>query len=118
MDNWTWRVVYTDGGFLEEAGAAQGWASVEMDRVAEVSWMPTVPGLAPHTVRIDAASGQRPILFRRRSLAVDPKTGAGAAGPTIHALGWQRTVEGRNVASYVFIREDGSTVLTDDHQAV
>lgn len=120
-DAWTWRAIYPDGSFLDEydeQGGHHGFAEVDLEHISIFVLLPTREGLPTHHVLIDAASGQRPIFFRRRTLSVNPLTEAVEGSQTIHVLGWQRTIQGQNIASYSFIYEDGSVLLSDDYQAV
>jgi hypothetical protein len=119
-DNWTWRVVYTDGSTLDEhdeAGVPRGFASVELSRVRTVMWLPLRSDRQGYAVRIDVTAGQRPILFRRRRVLVNLTTDAQEDGGTIHCIGYQQTVRGVNVSSYLFIYPDGSALLSDDQDA-
>lgn len=120
-DGWTWRVHYSDGTTFDEYepdGTEHSFAEVDNPRVAVVELLPQHDWLAEHVVKIDAAAGTRPIFFRRRSRIVNLESGEDTAGPVIHCLGWQKTVNGRNVASYLFLFADGSSLTTDDYQAV
>jgi hypothetical protein len=120
-DQWAWRATYTDGSIwdeLDEGGNARGFASVDLPRVESLAWVHTTGNLPDYVVRVNAASGQRPILFRRRTLAVNLDTGEQAQEEPVHVLGWQKTVQGVNVASYAYIFHDGSVLLSDDYKAV
>lgn len=120
-DGWTWCVHYSDGTTFDEYGAdgrEHGFREVDNSRVVAVELVPQHDGLVGHVVKIDAPAGMRPICFRRRSRLVNLDSGTDAAGPVIHCIGWQKTVNGKNVASYLFIFQDGSTLTTDDYQAV
>lgn len=120
-DLYTWRVTYDDTTVfneIDETGAEHGFAEVDLTRVHTVAWLPDHSGLQPIVVQIDPATGQRPILFRRRVLSINPGSGEELDRSCVHVLGWQRTINGRNVASYTFILPDGSILLSDDYQAV
>lgn len=129
-DGWTWRVHYSDGTTFDEyeertdaetgepIAIEHGFREVDNLRVEAVELLPQHDGLCGHVVKIDAPAGMRPICFRRRSRLVNLDAGTDTTGPVIHCIGWQKTVNGRNVASYLFIFADGSTLTTDDYQAV
>lgn len=122
-DGWTWRVHYSDNTMFDEVdpdGTTHGFKEVDLPRVAIVEWIPVGEGLAGHIVKIDSLSGMRPILFRRRTRIINPNVEGdeGTEGPVIHCIGWQKTVQGVNVASYCFLFDDGSSLTTDDYQAV
>lgn len=70
------------------------------------------------SVKIDATGGMRPIFFRRHQSTLNFETGEVTKHEPIHVLGWQRTVHGTNVSSYVYIFPDGSLLLSDRHDAV
>lgn len=70
------------------------------------------------SVKITPEEGMRPIFFRRHPTEFDFITGEVRKLAPIHVLGWQRTVAGQNVSSYVYIFPDGSLLLSDRHDAV
>ncbi|MGZ6360766.1 MAG: hypothetical protein ACXWP0_03695 [Ktedonobacterales bacterium] len=121
-DGWTWRVHYSDGSMFDEYdanGNEHGFAEVENSRVVAVELQPQHPDVCGHVVKIDASrDAMRPIFFRRRSRIVNLETGGDTTGAVIHCIGWHKTVNGRNIAAYTFIFADGSTLTTDDYQAV
>lgn len=64
--------------------------------------------------RVFIPTGATPVFFRRRSLVLDPIQGTEQGRKTTHCIGWK---QGEN-AIYLFVSEDGSTLLTDNLQAV
>jgi hypothetical protein len=127
-DVWHWRIHYTDGTILDEydqdAPDGRGFASVDLPRVRAVELIPQREGLRNHAVKIEADKGMRPIFFRRRLMPVDLSgefpTGVVVASLTV--LGYQKTLEGLNgplnSSHYTFFFEDGSVLVTDDHNAI
>lgn len=120
-----WRVHYTDGEIfpeVTEAGEDRGFALVDLARVAAVEIIPMFDHLKSALVKIDAASGMRPIFFRRRYIGLNYMDGTETNRATVTCLGWQKTLfvggEERNSASYTFFFEDGSILITDDHNAI
>jgi len=120
-DDWAWRAIYVDETHLDEvdaAGTEHGFAEVDQGRLVAFALLPRRAGLPTPVVRLDPASGQRPIFFRTRLVDVNPQTGAESNQRTITVLGWQRTVEGRNVQSLTALYDDGSAVLVDDRRLI
>lgn len=118
-DLWTWVALYDDGSRLfeyDETGS-HGFTEVDLSRLRVFLLVPTQPGFSTHHVQIAPSKGQRPIFFRRRSIQL-AQDGSEVEKKTVHCLGSQSTVQGVNVASYLFLFEDGSSLLTDDYQAV
>jgi len=56
--------------------------------------------------------GQRLIAVQRQSIKM------GNLRKTVYLLGWQNTIEGKNVKSIMFIHEDGSVKLGEDYNMV
>lgn len=115
-DAWTWIACYDDGSSLMEIepdGTEHGFAEVDLARLSAFVLNPMRDGLPAPIVKIDRASGQRPIFFRRRTIALDPALGTEEKRSTITVLGWQKTVEGKNVKSFVALYEDGSVLISD-----
>lgn len=125
-DLWLWRAYYKDGTFLDELdadGTLHGFKDVDLEKCVALQWIPTVEGLpAPH-VRINLDKGERGLLFRRRGRIFDPNIGRDiGAMPVYHCIGWEVPNEDPSLApvhaSYLFLFEDGSIMMTADKQAV
>lgn len=112
-DNFSWRAHYNDGTVLDEEG--HGFADVDQNKLTAFELIPNVPGRNGYVLKCTPEI--RPIFFRRRTLTVSMQSGKEIGRSCIHCLGWQKTVKGVNVASYTFIFEDGSVVVTDDFNA-
>lgn len=123
---YVWEAVYEDGTTLPEVGrdgvsgevVKHGFAEVDLARCSAFVLHSVVPECRDILVKIDAASGQRPIFFRRYQAEYDFETGETRRLEPIHCIGWQRTVHGVNVSHYTFIFPDGSLLLSDEHNAV
>jgi hypothetical protein len=117
QDRYTWLVTYSDGTNTEEFDDARpdgrGWAEIEQDKsVKSIALLPTIPfDDVAHTVLIP--DGATPIFFRRRTIALDG-SGSEQERTTAHCIGWKREEQ----AVYLFVFPDGSTLLSDDLQAV
>lgn len=110
QDIYSWRASYSDGEHLDETQAVGGFASVDQKRcIALALYMGSV---AIHTVRIP--TGATSVFFRRRRISVNAVSEASEPHPTVHCIGWKRSDKD---AVYLFVYEDGGTLLSDDLQA-
>lgn len=116
-DAYTWHVQYQDGTATDEYDEARpdgrGWAEIGEKPVKDV-WL-MGPDLSVHSgYKMNVPQGATPVFFRRRRAVInlnnDSMTGQGA----IHCIGWTRGEKG----VYLFVFDDGSTLLTDDLEAV
>lgn len=111
QDIYSWRATYSDGEHLDEEHAVGGFASVDQERCTALTLL--YQGVVPvHVVHIPA--GAKPVFFRRRRIAVNIFSEASEPHPTAHCIGWKRSEED---AVYLFVFEDGSTLLSNDLQA-
>jgi hypothetical protein len=119
-DVWTWVAEYADGTTIFEMDDAgydvHGLKDVDLSRVVRFTLIPLREGLPTPTVQLDQASGQRLIFTRRRRIEVNPASEEVVDRSTTHLLGWQRTVEGRNVKGVTYWFEDGSCLVSDHDQ--
>lgn len=122
MRNWTWVVFYNDGTELSEDQAG-GFGAVDIPRVATLAVFDRDEPTVNYAVPI--REGMRPIFFRRkRQIVINDPT----AVPVEYlnennevtqmitfavVLGWQKTVNGRNVKSLIWLMHDGSVAVTD-----
>ncbi len=111
-DIYQWIVLYQNDVLLHEEDAEQGFASVKQDEVKLITLLPIAEGVLPRHVAIP--KGATPVFFRRRSIEIDPTQNTSSERPTVHCVGWKRGDE----SAYLFIFNDGSTLLTNDLQAV
>ncbi len=112
-DAYTWQVTYEDTTSVPEFEGVgtfgRGWAEVDQARVKRL----TLVGQG-REYSVHIRSGAIPVFFRRRSLTVGIVDGGQVERKTIHCIGWKREQD----AVYLFVWDDGSTLLTDDLQAV
>lgn len=112
-DAYQWRVTYQDGTTTDEydelRSDGRGWAEREAKPVQAVTL--TQDGVAAQSIPIP--EGAEPVFFRRRFISLDPVTGEGGR-KTVHCIGWTHGEE----AVYLFVNDNGSTLLTADFQAV
>lgn len=115
-DTYLWGAVYTDGSLIGEYDRLEGrgFADVDAARVKELYIFPSASlPWKMHHVRIP--SGATPVFFRRRSVAVNLTADEQQSHGTTHCIGWQRD---GGEAVYLFVGDDGTTLLTDDLEAV
>ena len=117
-DAYMWVVTYQDGTDLKEFDSAnqlgRGFAEVDHPKVKALHLLPVHAGsMRAHVVAIpDDATPQ---FFRRRTLTLDALGDDEArAGGTVHCIGWKRVDQ----SVYLFLWDDGSSLLTEDLQAV
>lgn len=113
-DLYTWCAVYTDDTFIGEYHGrpdGRGFAEVDKTRVKQFKLESSLAHLRSHYV--DVPHGAEPIFFRRRIVGVNSMTGKSDVA-TIHSIGWKQDEN----ACYLFIFEDGSSLLSTDLQAV
>lgn len=110
QDTYTWQAIYDDDSHLDEQDATQGFASVDQERIKSLAFL-TSDGLTTHSVQIP--SGAQGVFFRRRRVMVNVESDSAMNDATTHCIGWKQG----NQAIYLFIRGDGSSLLTTDLQA-
>lgn len=113
VEDFYWTAVYADGALSEvdQDGTEHGWAEIDQSRLRSFCLLPSRPGLPSPVLRLDDPDS-RPVYFRRRVVA-DVLAGSGGVTQTVTVLGWQRTVAGRCVKSFVAFYSDGSVLVSD-----
>ncbi len=113
QDAYTWGAMYSDSTCIAEYDRPEGrgFAEVDQIRVKELLLLHLAGGTS-HSVHIP--QGATPVFFRRRSVTISPLAGESTPRPTTHCIGWKRGDE----AIYLFVFDDGSTLLSNDLQAV
>jgi hypothetical protein len=107
-DVYAWAVLYHDGSSIQEYDRPDGHGFAVVDS-AQVRRLTLTSPDCSHSVVVP--TGAMPVFFRRRSIALQP---GGDPIPTVHCIGWKR----EDKAVYLFISEDGSTLATENLQAV
>lgn len=114
-DLWTWCAIYRDGTVLyeyDDDGIEHGFREVRLDQVESLCLLPSSTEQKSYAVKVDPMK-VTPVFFRRRSIHV--RLDGGECGRSvIHCLGW----ESKSESSYLFIFEDGNTLLSTDRNAV
>lgn len=115
-DVYTWQVTYRDGTSTNEYDEVRpdgrGWHEREDKPVQTVALLWT--GETTEVASIALPDNSTPVFFRRRTLTVNPNTNERTQDPTVHCIGWKRG----DKACYLFVFSDGSTLMTDNLQAV
>lgn len=115
-DTYTWCVLYQDGTktpeFDEIRPDGRGFAEVEDKPVQSITLARVDTGIQVADVAIPEDA--TPIFFRRRARLINPNDGTTLKSDTTHCIGWQC---GDDVA-YLFVFDDGTTLLTKNLQAV
>lgn len=117
-DAYMWCITYRDGTDAKEFDGpdtiGRGFAEVDHAQVKGLHLLPLRAGsMRSHVVAIPEDG--TPLFFRRRTLSLDPMSDEDAKTQgTVHCIGWKRVDQ----AVYLFIWEDGSSLLTEDLQAV
>lgn len=114
-DVYVWGVTYHDGTWMSEyeRPEGRGWAEIGDKPVKEV-WLSIPHPNIDYGHRVLIPQGATPVFFRRRTLTINPNTSEQTQEPTVHCIGWKHD----NKACYLFVFNDGSTLLTDNLQAV
>ncbi len=111
-DCYIWQAIYHDGTVVGEYDILEGrgFADVDCSRVAKLLLL-GANGNGAHVcaVPVDA----RPVFFRRRAISLNEEQET-RIWKTAHCIGWKRESD----ATYLFVFEDGSTLLSSEFQAV
>lgn len=125
-DVYQWRAIYDDGTMLDEYGEdapdGRGFSQIDLDRLRYFVLVPS-DDKREHVI-IDIREDFRPIFYRRRfnmananALLTEEGVSAEYVG-SVYVLGLQTTANGKNVAIYTFVFENGQVLISDNYQAV
>ncbi len=105
-DAYHWRAEYADGTHLDEHSVEGGlpFAAVDLGKLLAFHLIPNYTGLGHHKLLL--YPGQRIIFYRTRSITL-PLTGGAATRTSVTTLGWQATVDGRNIKHLWHFADDG-----------
>lgn len=114
QDIYTWSVEYHNGvivpEFDDERPDGRGWAEIDSSQVKYVR-LHQADGWPAHNVTVP--DNAEPVFFRRRRIEMDTNTNEQKLS-TMHCIGWKSNTS----TCYLFVCEDGSTLLTSDFNAV
>lgn len=105
-----WRAMYRDETVVCEENVDK-FADIDASRVTSLFLYPLAGG---GTHRVDIPQGAQPVFFRRHPLEINVMQASGAWHPTVYCIGWKKDEQ----SVYLFIFDDGSTLLSNDLQAV
>lgn len=107
---YTWCAVYGDNTALEEQDAPN-FASVDQSRVKSLFLLGSD---YQHVHRVSIPDSAQAVFFRRSSTEIKLTDGSETERSVVHCIGWSLGDEG----VYLFLGNDGSSLLTTDLQAV
>ena len=107
-------VILEDGAYIPEPWPTGGFSSLPIDKISRVLWRDTEGRLFAVTLLRDIYPDIRPIFFRRMVGSLAPGISSEASDLAV-CLGWQATVNGKNVQSHTYVFADGTTLITDRH---
>lgn len=116
-ERYEWVAHYCDGAVLAERpdpsdpSRDNSFAAVDHPRLVAITLTPTNPANPPVGVSVPGNEGARGIFFRRNARIV--LAGEGEMPWTGTAVGWQKTVNGKNVKALLHLGDDGRVILTD-----
>ena len=132
-----WKAFYKDGSVLpqfERDGTEHLFKEIDHNRLAGFGWFPFDVELAEKlqekgiltavlplpSFQVWLKDGQRLIAFRRHFLSLSLDKPAGVANllshKVLYVLGWQETVNGRNMQTLMYIDEEGNVELSSSHK--
>lgn len=118
QDQYEWFVQYKDASwhaeFDETRPDGRGFLEIDQAQIQRIA-LGFYDGEYFHFYhQVAVPEGAQPVFFRRRTRTISPALQEIIQTDTIHCIGWKAG----EVAVYLFIHADGSTLLTDDLQAV
>lgn len=116
-EDYIWRAHLDDHVLdeLDDQGVARPFAAIDLSRLKALEIFSQSDPARTYIVPIDGT--MRPIFFRRRRIETT-MDGTDVGRSTVTCVGWQKTERGRNIQSFLFLFADGSSVMTDDRNAV
>lgn len=119
-DTWLWKAWYSDDTYLDEydeTGQSRSFASIDQSRCVAIELCSQQIGVQDIVLAIPVDA--RPIFFRRRSHvgSVDADGFHETTRLTSTVVGFQKTINGRNVKALTVFMHDGSVFITDDSES-
>lgn len=117
-DFWLWEACYHDGTSLLEVTGDKLNHFHDIDH-SQLKWFKMHP-LLPHLPRfsVDLTGDKRLIMLRRRNQQMSLNGDELGPGASWTIIGWQETKNETNFKVYLYINENGSAFLTDEHDAI
>ena len=109
MGEFYWRAIYYDGSEADQYGpegdaVARGYEDIDRSHLMAFEIRDRETDRLIHRVYM---GGDKRLIWRRRVY----KKITGEPDVVIHLVGWQRTVQGKNVQAITFVFPDGHTEL-------
>lgn len=113
-DAYFWRAEYADGSHLDEHSVEGGlaFAAIDLGRLLALRLVPNYRHLSSHKLLLHP--GQRVIFYRTRRLTLPLDPAYPPTRVSVTTLGWQATVDGRNIKCLWHFADDGS-ITTEEH---
>jgi hypothetical protein len=112
-ETYTWIAICQDGTDMQEYDASRpdgrAFSEIDATQIRQIKLESSDNALRSHYV--DIPSHALPVFFRRRKVELNPNE---QKQSTVHCIGWKR----ENEACYLFVDDNGNTLLTDNLQAV
>ena len=112
LEAYTWYVIDSDDCTSLQEDEENNFTCVDQTKIKAVLLLPLQKLEVGH--RVDIPKGAQAIFFRRRSIEINPLSGQESNRPTTHCIGWKN----EESAVYLFVFQDGSTLLSNDLQAI
>lgn len=119
-DVYLWCVIYRDGSHIREDDHPNryNWkvAQQQGKSIKEV-WLLLPDQSVDYGHVVSIPEDAEPVFFRRRYTTISlngPITGAETPQKTVHCIGWKQGEQGL----YLFVFENGSTLLSNNFQAI
>jgi hypothetical protein len=112
-DIFCWQVIYSDGSTLleVEGDVLHHFSDIDLKRVAGFILLPLIEGISQHAVQLD---GEKRLIFvRRRPISYNPNNGE-VSWTVWHIMGYQQTINGKNVKSLTYVAMNGDSFMSDD----
>lgn len=105
-ESFIWRALYADGTHLDEYSVEGGlpFAAIDQGRCIGLMLIANYAHLGTHKLLLEP--GQRLVFYRTRRLTV-PGDGGPLRRVSTTTMGWQATIDGRNVKVLWHFGDDG-----------
>jgi len=107
---YVWKATYkdrTEFNQFNEDGTENLFGDIEQDELDEFSFNSSLG----HTIKLKLKDDMRLICFRRHSMNF-----MGQNDKIQYVLGYQKTLDGKNVKTMMFIDDEGNVLLSDGVQ--
>jgi len=103
MSNFFWKAIYNDGTELPQYDGDKVKKYTDIDRDKLIAFELLKSGDDIPIVKINLEQDQRLIYRRRCRINI---SSSGRTDEAVYIIGWQRTIDGQNVQSILYVDED------------